>query len=407
MGGPYASRDDAQRAIERGGFDQDPAELVVTEGSGDDQSREAVRKHAVPQAPQGPNPAMGFGPHEVPQTPATKGPADPGIAPLPRAVPDGVIPTKTTKPAQTPGGTSPMDGSSLPTDPNSEQFGGVEPSSSKPASTLNNAAMLNIASVLRHTARLVREDNPGIDEDAVARIVAKVAGFADVPFLEDPLAEQNPLKLSEDVIKNIIKLKDAPRQIKDMFRGRGDRARWEVQRRLPHRFQEGEEESGQRTMFPEPPRRPAPPPDDHEPEEHDPRQPGRGQRPLFRDPPQRSRPYDTPPLEPEPRRPRRMPARDLFPEDEAPEPPDLGRFDRPPLPWSAPPPRPFPMPQPSPFPEPPDPTPPPRETRQTSLFDETGDRRLIRRNQGPAQPQPAPEGPGEGQQSLFDPARLT
>ncbi len=270
VGGPYANRADAERAIRGGGFDQSPADLVISEqGAADDGDGDGGAEPKTASAP-GDAGAMGFHPAQTPQTPASPGPADPGITPLRQPMPDGAVPTRTTKPAQTPGS------SSLPADPASPNFSPEGFDSAGPDPQASTAARV---------AALIREHNPGADEDTVRRVAFRALGYfnpyAEMPNIEDPLANKDPAKVVKDVGKNIWK------SIPGKGTGRAE--------------PEPEEESGQQSLFPEPQRE--------------------------------SRPYDTPPLEPEeePEPPsRRIPGQQsLFDDPDEPESdiPDLGRFD--------------------------------------------------------------------------------
>ncbi len=230
VGGPYASHDDAMRAIQNKGFDADPADLTVQEGSSDDDddtSKESsLRRQASPLPPPAdsgggatmsppvtnPNPTTQ---QITPQDP--KDPMDTGSSSgAPESPQDqmgmGSPLAKTTKPSQVPsggGGGMPgpgedgddVSGDENPQDPSSQQYdandgGGPDP----------------IGGAIASIAMRVMRDNPGTDEQSARRVARKVVGRlvqADVwnmrPHIEDPLADKNPLSVIHDVVKTLPK----------------------------------------------------------------------------------------------------------------------------------------------------------------------------------------------------------
>lgn len=180
VGGPYASQDDARRAIQGGTFDQDPAELTVQEGSTD-----AGQKVAA------------WSPYQTPTTAPSPSPATPAVPELNAPVPDMSFP-KTTKPAQTPG-----DGSSLPQSPGAEQF--------DPA-PLQTPGPDPVAAATSSVLAMIRQSNPGMDHQAARRVAVRVAmrlnadfnPYAEMPNIEDPLADKTPLQVFHDVKKKTV-----------------------------------------------------------------------------------------------------------------------------------------------------------------------------------------------------------
>lgn len=173
VGGPYSSREDAERAIRAGSFDQNAAELAVQEGSEDDEQKVARRTAGMDQL----------------------GPADPGVPELGAPMPDQGIP-RSTKPAQVPG-----QGSSLPQSPADAQF--------DPAA-LEGQGPGGVASTLEDVTAAIRQGNPGLEESVLGRIAGKVAARlvqADfdplTPNIEDPLHNKTPLKLIRDIKRTV------------------------------------------------------------------------------------------------------------------------------------------------------------------------------------------------------------
>jgi hypothetical protein len=149
VGGPYSNREDAQRAIAAGGFDQDAANLSITESTGsDDGGKEASLHTAAPVMPSVPV-----------STPGTGQPPMPNLG---QPVPDHVFP-QTTKPAQVPGGGS----SSLPQDPQSEQFDDQPMETEGPDPVASKVSALAVR---------VMQDNPDMSPDDARRVARKVVG---------------------------------------------------------------------------------------------------------------------------------------------------------------------------------------------------------------------------------------
>lgn len=345
VGGPYSNREDAERAIRSGSFDQDPAELSVEEGESDDDSsdpssREAMRHHAVETDPQTPNRPSGFDPYDSPSTSPSVGPNDPGIEPLDQPHPEQQFP-QTTKPAQLPGGGN---DDSLPSDPASPEF------------TDDGADSDPVSGSIDRISALILADNPELPEELARRVarktVARLVQASPYPEIEDPLAHHNPLHLLYDIYKSLPKGHQkkvrnetsdfgskvmerartmVPQKVRDVAQGIPDKVREHVQRNVPQR-----------------PGRPSGQPEDS---------PGRRHR--------LPEPLPLPKLNtPEPAEPARPPESSL---------PDLSRFDEPtPARRAAPPPdrRVAPVPPPRPVPFAPPPTPAPAsEPGQQSLFD--------------------------------------
>lgn len=199
VGGPYSSRDDAERAVASGSFDGNKADLTIREGEDDggDSSKEAVRKHA-------------FGAAGQPVTDMTPMGANP-IAPLlPQPVPDNALP-QTTKPSQVPsGGPAFSPGGGLPQDPASAQFN--SPADFAPDSPSNNGDMLSdsqagpdaVSKDISSVAARVLSANPSLGEEGARRIARKVVGqvlafSAPTVHIEDPLADQSPFEVGKDI----------------------------------------------------------------------------------------------------------------------------------------------------------------------------------------------------------------
>lgn len=187
VGGPYSSRDDAERAIRSGSFDQDPAELSVQEGESDDGDSDDGSKEARKTA--------SWGPFENPTTAPTPSPSTPEVPELGQPVPETQFP-KTTKPAQTPGG-----GGGLPQDPASDQFtpGGGD----SDAKSLSAATAAVVAEI--------RKANPGIDDESLISVASKAVRhltadfhpFSMLPTIEDPMAGKSPFSVVKDVQKTL------------------------------------------------------------------------------------------------------------------------------------------------------------------------------------------------------------
>lgn len=316
VGGPYASHEDAERAILRGGFDQAPAELLVSEGNGDDggdTSREARRTAA-------------WGPFETPVSDATPSPATPQVPELRDPMPAQNVMPKTTKPSQVPGGSA-----GLPQDPASPQFdAGAGQTVGADPDPLGSATASVVAEI--------RAANPGIDDETLIRVASRtVARLVEADFdplsmgprIEDPLANRTPWQLVQDVRRAFPRhpITDPTRRVQDWAE-----RRWR-QRRPDLWF--GEEEGGQRTLFPEPPRQPSRSQPQPEPEAEAPEGPMQGQQRLFDDPDEVPDP-PTPPAAPARRRRRPPRPRPLPGENDPPPLPDLSRFDQPETPPEGP-----------------------------------------------------------------------
>lgn len=221
VGGPYASHDDALRAIQNKGFDADPADLTVQEGSADDgddgTSKESSLKRAAadPMTAQQPRSVTSPNPTTQQVTPDAER-DDPSS--LPGAPEDGQKPgamsgplAKTTKPSQTPsggGGGMPgpggedgddVSGDENPQDPESQQYDANDGGGSDPI----GGAIASIA------AQVIR-DNPDLFLDHARRVARKVVGKLVqanglMPHIEDPLANKTPLDVVNDVRKTLPK----------------------------------------------------------------------------------------------------------------------------------------------------------------------------------------------------------
>jgi hypothetical protein len=189
VGGPYSNREDAQRAIAAGGFDQDAANLSITESSGnDDGGKEASLHTAAPVMP--------------PVPVSTPGTGQPPMPNLGQPVPDHVFP-QTTKPAQMPGGGGGGDASSLPQDPQSDQFDDQPMETEGPDPVASKVSALAVR---------VMQDNPDMAPDEARRVARKVVGrlmeaFGSglMPNIQDPLADRNVLDLADQVKKTFPK----------------------------------------------------------------------------------------------------------------------------------------------------------------------------------------------------------
>jgi hypothetical protein len=179
VGGPYSNRDDAERAIRAGSFDQDPAELSVQEGdsdSGDGDSDDGG---------DGSSRTASWGPYETPTTGGTPSPSTPDVPDLAQPRPEQQFP-QTTKPAQTPGGSG-----GLPQDPSGMQFDdGSQTSGSD-----------SLASPTAAVVAMIRQANPGIDDETLIRVATKAVArlveadfdpFSMMPNISDPLANKTP-----------------------------------------------------------------------------------------------------------------------------------------------------------------------------------------------------------------------
>lgn len=230
MGGPYASEEDARRAIERGGFSESAANLaIVGDGEDDDDDGEDKQKEARKTA--------AFPPESTPSTNGDAGPGNPSVPDVteqdqPDEVTDpgagqGTLDSDsdldfsggeaggmadagppmfpiTTKPSQLPSGGQTMlpGGSSLPPMPGSPQFapGGMQ----SPDVTGTDP----IAGQIDTMASLVLADNPGLPEEEARRVARQVVGrylavfdpYSMMPSIEDPLANRSPFELGR-VIK--------------------------------------------------------------------------------------------------------------------------------------------------------------------------------------------------------------
>lgn len=196
VGGPYSNQADAERAINKGNFSGNKADLVIQEGETDDDedtgsSKEALRTQAAmpgqvsEQAPVG---------------------ANPSIPPLGQPKPDMApqVP-QTTKPSQVPGdgggGPSPVSpGGEMPQDFTSQQF--QNPDTFTGDTPGNDAVSTAIASV---TAQ-VRKNNPEVDEPTARRVARQVVGKLveaganlHMVHIEDPLANKTPLQVLKGI----------------------------------------------------------------------------------------------------------------------------------------------------------------------------------------------------------------
>lgn len=247
VGGPYASHDDAMRAIQNKGFDADPADLTVQEGdSDDDTSKEAVRKQAKfpPPADSGggatskpspedplkdnvpePKDAQNIDPTDDAAPDDTADPTAPDNgSSLPSAPEEAVDPlgdpetqVTTTKPAQVPsGGGGGMPGmSGMPyeetpgtADDTEDSVGSEEDVSEPPEATAQTTDP--VGGAIDQVTAMILEDNPHLPHHLVRRVARKVVGKmveanALMPNIEDPLAHTSPLQPIRDVIKTLPK----------------------------------------------------------------------------------------------------------------------------------------------------------------------------------------------------------
>lgn len=259
VGGPYASHDDAMRAIQNKGFDSDPTELTVQEGSSDDDDEGSSKESSLKQAKFPPPADSGGG---ATMKPAPEDPLKSSkdtakdAAPVPAetddadAAPDDTAdPTApdngsslpeppeaagapvdplgdpatqvtTTKPAQVPsgggGGMPGMPGESeIPGMPDDTEDAvgseedvavdppGLETATDKPSSDPVGGAIDAV------TAQIL-QSNPHLPHHLVRRVARTIVGKmveanALMPHIEDPLADKNPLSLVHDVKKTLPK----------------------------------------------------------------------------------------------------------------------------------------------------------------------------------------------------------
>lgn len=194
VGGPYATRQDAERAM--GSFDQSPAELDVVseneesdEDEGDSTSKEGAKHASGPEGSQ-------FDAGGTPETEGDTGPSDPGVEPHGQAEPQTQVAPVSTKPSQMPsgggdGGMDPGMSMGIPTMPGSPQF--------DPASMSTDPIGQGINAV----AELIAAENPELDAETTRKVARKVVGRlvtaedwgwgAHMPHIEDPLAHHHPL----------------------------------------------------------------------------------------------------------------------------------------------------------------------------------------------------------------------
>ena len=246
VGGPYASHDDAMRAISNKGFDVDPADLTVQEGtSSDDDSKQASLKQAKfpPPADSGGGATMKPSPEdplksavdgETPEPQVADDPADDAApddtadptAPdngssLPGAPEEPVDPlgdpetqVTTTKPAQIPsgggGGMPGMPGEEAPgmPDETEDPVGSEEDVSKPPEATAQTTDP--VGGVIDKVTAQVLKDNPHLPHHLARKVARKVVGKmvqanALMPSIEDPLADKSPLSVVHDVMKTLPK----------------------------------------------------------------------------------------------------------------------------------------------------------------------------------------------------------
>lgn len=178
VGGPYSNREDAERAIRAGSFDQDPAELSVQEGNSDDGDDDSDDDSGSPRT-------ASWAPYETPTTGGTPSPSTPDVPDLGKPRPEQQFP-QTTKPAQMPGGSG-----GLPQDPSGMQFDD-EPTTPSPNPLASSTAAV---------VAMIRQANPGIDEETLIRVASKAVArlveadfdpFSMMPNISDPLANKTP-----------------------------------------------------------------------------------------------------------------------------------------------------------------------------------------------------------------------
>lgn len=221
VGGPYASQDDATRAIERGGFSENAANLIVVPGGDDDDDdddskKTSSRTAALPEPPKAPGDDgddHDFEKEDVGENDVTDQDQPPEVTGADPAQETGVFPT-TTKPSQLPSGSGPLQqaqqpaggqamlpgGSALPAMPGSPQFapGGMQQA--------DVSGIDPVAQQIDSVAALVRQDNPSLSEDTIQRIArstvgrylaARPANPSLMPTIEDPLADKSPFSLTD------------------------------------------------------------------------------------------------------------------------------------------------------------------------------------------------------------------
>lgn len=211
VGGPYSNQDDAERAITRGNFSGNKADLIIQEGEADDgegTSKEAARKHTA-----------------MPGQVSTQAPigGQPPIPPLGQPMPDMApqVP-QTTKPSTVPGGGGPSPvspGGEMPQDFSSQQF--QNPDTFAQDTPGDDAVSTAIASV----AARVRMSNPEVDEPTARRVARQVVGKLveagaqlHMVHIEDPLANKTPL----DVVRGIPQKKKPQQQPQNSEDSDGD-----------------------------------------------------------------------------------------------------------------------------------------------------------------------------------------
>lgn len=192
VGGPYATKQDAERAM--GSFDEPSGTLEIEEADeeedGDDSSSKEASLRRTSESSQFPSGG-------TPATEGDPGPSDPGIEPHDQAQPQeevgepGGVAPKSTKPSQLPSEGGGEMGADLPSDVSSPQF--------DPASFSTDP----IGNGINAVASLVIEENPGIDSQEARKIARKVVGMLveaegwgwhpHVPHIEDPLMGRHPL----------------------------------------------------------------------------------------------------------------------------------------------------------------------------------------------------------------------
>lgn len=181
VGGPYSSREDAERAIRSGAFHQDQGELTVMEGGSDDGD-----------PADGTSKTSAFDPFETPATPGSAGPTQPEVPDIHSAMPDNG--PKTTKPSQVPGGG--MGAGTMPMEPTG--FADHTQPTDMPGPDSIGPSMGAI------TAMIVRS-NPEADPATIARVASQVMRkladfnpYSMMPQIEDPLRHKSPLEVFRD-----------------------------------------------------------------------------------------------------------------------------------------------------------------------------------------------------------------
>lgn len=254
VGGPYASHDDAMRAIQNKGFDSDPADLTVQEGSSDDDddsSKQASLKQAKfpPPADSGAGATMKPAPEDPlkvkdakpEETPEDAGKSDEAAPPfgddaapddtadptapdngssLPEAPGEAEDPfamsgpqVTTTKPAQIPSG----GGGGMPGVPGMPEGDGDMPGDEEDVSVdppqegeTPDTAQDPVSSAIDKVTAQVRRDNPDLPGVLARRVARKVVGKMIqanglMPDIEDPLANKSPLSVVRDIVKTVPK----------------------------------------------------------------------------------------------------------------------------------------------------------------------------------------------------------